>query len=346
MSFDIRCPESGVLRVTLVGDDDLPVDDSAWTVVPEPRRLRVLLVTEGNPPLESAFKACPLAGLEVVEPAEFEKIASGAASGLEKYGLVVLDRFAPDSLPPGNYLVFGKPPAASGVAAIEKLKNRMVVDWNERDPLLDSVNLENLFVSEAWELKPPRDARIPAEFPTAPALVVRRKRNALFILAPFDVLKSNWPFDPGFVMFCYNVVAFLGNEAGGLNRFMLEVGEPLIVETRPPRVAKARLRGPGGLDVTLESDPGGVFRFPGTRRVGIYRFQVEGGGERVFAVNLLDTAESDIRPRNRLNFSGGVVEGRKSDPVPANRELWPLLVFLGLLVVCAEWLVYNKKVKL
>ena len=54
--------EGGVLEVRQLGADALACDDAAWSILEPPKRLSVLLVTQGNPVLESALQACPWRG--------------------------------------------------------------------------------------------------------------------------------------------------------------------------------------------------------------------------------------------------------------------------------------------
>ena len=56
VSFDLEHITEGALELRLAREDDLAVDNSAWTVVHTPRRSRVLLVTPGNEPLQTALR--------------------------------------------------------------------------------------------------------------------------------------------------------------------------------------------------------------------------------------------------------------------------------------------------
>lgn len=345
VSFLLTYPEGGVLEVGIAREDALLADNAAWAVIQPPRRLSGLLVTEGNEPLRSALKAVPLARLNVCTPAEFDAMDLETMSVERPYGLIVLDRHAPAALPRADFLVFGAPPAASGASAGDELKNQVIVDWQAKHPVLNFVNLENLFAARCRRLRLPRDAVVLAEFGASPALALVRRGGDVFLLAGFDVLQTNWPFDPGLVMFCYNVVTFFGTEAAGDEGTGLEVGRPITV-TRRGGPAEATLTGPGIAAEKLAADPSGRFRFAATTRAGVYRLAVEGTPEARFAVNLLDADESDIRPAAELAFTGEVVEAEPGEAGRANREVWPFLVALGLAFLLIEWYVYNAKVRI
>ena len=343
VSFVLAHPQAGVIEVRALSDDPLPGDNVAWGVVEAPGQLYVALVTGGNEPLASALRACPLAKTEVLSAAKFEQLYADA--GEAPYGLVVLDRVTPKKLPRGNYLVFGPPPEASGAKAAGELKNRAIADWQDKHPVLNFVNLENLFAARAWKLDVPRDALVLAQFEDSPALVMTRRGGGLWLLAAFDVLQSNWPFDAGFVMFCYNAIHFVASESGDVDRHALKAGQPITVQAKPGQ-KRAALSGPGGLKADLVAGPSGLLRWARTLRAGVYRLAIEGGPETCVAVNLMDERESDIAPADELACGGQVVKAQDSAPAPANRELWPLLVALALAVVLVEWYVYCAKVRL
>ena len=52
-----------------------------------------------------------------------------------------------------------------------------------------------------------------------------------------------------------------------------------------------------------------------------------------------------IEPANRLSVAGQTVAAQPTI-ARGNEEIWPLAVLLTLVLVCAEWLVYNLKVRL
>jgi hypothetical protein len=342
-SFLLAHPRAGVIEIRALVDDPLPDDNVAWGVLEAPGQLYVALVTGGNEPLASALRACPLSKLEVLSAEKFETLYGDA--GEAPYGLVVLDRVTPRKLPRGNYLVFGPPPEASGAKAVGELKNRAIADWQDKHPVLNFVNLENLFAAKAWKLDVPRDAVVLAQFEDSPALAMVRRGGGIWLLAGFDVLQSNWPFDAGFVMFCYNAISFVASESGDADRHALKAGQPLTVQAKPGQT-RAVLTGPGGLKEDLAASPSGLLRWARTLRAGVYRLAIEGGPETAVAVNLMDERESDIAPADELACTGQVVKAQEAPPAPANRELWPLLVALALAIVLVEWYVYCAKVRL
>ncbi len=352
VDFTLMHTEAGVLEVRQLPDlggsatsNCLSCDDAAWAVLSSPKRLSILLVTGGNTVLESALRACPLAQLERRSPAEFDAMDHATLSVEQPYDVIVLDGHVPSNLPKCRYLVFGRPPDGIDVTVPAELENQVIVDWRTKHPALQYVNLANLFAARCHQVVLPGDADVLAEFNETPALSIVRRHGSVFLLAGFDVLQTNWPFEPGFVLFCYNATSFLGRQIGRDQEFNLQVGDPIVVEDVPLETS-VRLYGPdiAGTEVTPGSS--GSIRFSGTSRAGPYRVSVPDQPVRLFAVNLLDPKESNVAPRGEIVLAAQPVQAQESTLRRANVPLWPYFVGLVLTLVCLEWFVYNRKVRI
>ena len=344
VSFTLRGVEAGVLEVRQLRSDVLACDDAAWTILEPPRQLTALLVSPGNSVLKSALQACPLSKLDICSPAEFDAMDHATLNTDRPYDVIVLDRHVPAQLPRGCYMVFAKPPSGIGVDVAGEVKNQVVVDWRPRHPVLQYVNMSGLFALRCYQLDLPRDAEVLAEFNDVPALALLRRGGSTFLLAGFDLLETNWPFEVGFAMFCHNATTYLGLEAGGHQQRSLAVGEPIVIEDSTPHT-EAMVDGPGFSKTKLTADAAGTFRFAGTALAGVYRLAV-GDSTHMFAVNLLDAKESDVTPIGQLTLAGQGVVGQDSALGGLNTTIWPFLVVAALLLVSLEWLVYNSRIRL
>lgn len=353
VDFSLTHTEAGVLEVRQIPGsgvsgppaDCLSCDDAAWAILSPPKKLSVLLVTGGNVVLESALKACPLAQLERRSPAEFDAMDHAALSVEQPYDVIVLDGHVPPHLPKCRYLVFGRPPDGIDVTAPQQLENQVIVDWRAKHPALQYVNLANLFAVKCHQMVLPRDADVLAEFNGTPAVAVVRRHGSVFLLAGFDVLQTNWPFEPGFVLFCYNAASFLGTQVGRDQEFNLQVGQPIIVEDVRGETA-ARIDGPDVAGVEITPGSSGSIRFSGTSRAGPYSVSFPDQPTRLFAVNLLDPKESDVEPRRQIVLAAQPVQAQEHALSRANLPFWPFLVGLVLVLVCLEWFVYNRRVRI
>lgn len=345
LNFTLMHGEAGVLEVRLLGDDSLSCDDAAWSVLDPPKRLSVLLVTQGNPVLESALKACRIAKLDPCTPAGFDAVDPTAFAAQQQYDVVVLDNHVPAHVPVCSYLVFGPPPGGIDANSPRELENQLVIDWRSQHPVLQYVNLTNLFAARSHCLELPRDAEVLAEFNESPAVALLHRRGGTFLLVGFDILQSNWPFEPSFVLFCYNAMGYLGAQIDGSRRHDRAVGEPISIDNVSADAAFT-VACPGGVRVDVRSDPGGTVRFPGTHRVGVYAVETADRAPQLYAVNLLAGEESRIEPQESIEVSGVTVAAQEQGVQRANIPLWPLLAVAALVLVCVEWLAYNLKIRM
>jgi uncharacterized protein YegL len=334
---------AGMLEVRHLFKDCLSADDAAWTVIAPPRQLNVALVTQGNPVLESVFQACPLASFKTLTAEAFE--TAMADQTLSPYDVTVLDNLLPARLPRGRYLAFGVVPEAMGMTVSGSLENQFIVDWRPNHSILRHVNPSHVYAAQAVKVVPPREARVLAQFNDGPAMVLTQSGGSTFVWVGFDCLKSNWPFEPSFVLFCYNVMDYLGMQVTEAHAAQLRAGEPILIRGLMPGT-KAELSGPDRDTETVTTDDQGGLRFPGTDRVGTYSVAVAGETPKLFAVNLLDSEESCVAPRSDLVLSDQIVSEQDAPVSRANQPLWPFAVIVALLFVCIEWWVYNSKMRL
>ena len=345
VNFSLSETGGGVLEVRHLQADSLACDDAAWSILYAPESLSVLLVTNGNIVLESALKACPIARLEVCSLAQFDAM-DNSVMGLEQpFDVIVLDNCLPAHLPKCRFLIFGQPPEGIDVSMPGQIENQIMVDWRPKHPILKYVKLENIYAAKCFQLNLPRDAEVLAEFNETPALALVRRSGSIFLLVGFDVLETNWPFEPSFVLFCYNATNFLGLQTGQNQLTNLQVGDPIIVEGFNPDIT-AQIDGPSLTGMEVKSNSAGTIRFANTSEVGVYSLNVPDQPVRFFAVNLLSEQESNIRPVRELVLSGQNISAQESNISRANLPLWPYLVCFALILAFLEWLIYTYKVQL
>ena len=67
-----------------------------------------------------------------------------------------------------------------------------------------------------------------------------------------------------------------------------------------------------------------------------------GKPERSFAVNLLDSEESNLEPRNIIHIGAEEIVSGKERQQP--REIWKWLVLVAFCLLLTEWYIYNRRV--
>jgi hypothetical protein len=334
---------AGLLEVRQLQPDTLAADDAAWAVIAPPRQLSVGLVTLGNPVLKSLLRACPLASLQVMTPDEYTQTHGAALQS--PFDVTVLDTCTFERLPRGRYLVFGQPSEAMGLTVSGALENQFVIDWRANHTVLKHVNLSHVYAAQAVDAVMPRDARVLAEFNNGPALALVQRGGSAFLWVGFDCVQSNWPFEPSFVLFCYNALDYLGMQVADTHAAQLKAGEPILVQGLMPQ-AVGVLKGPDMPELDVEVGAEGSLRFPGTDRVGPYSLTLTDEDPQLYAVNLLAAEESSVAPRPEVKVSGRTVQAQSGPIGRSNVPLWPYGVLLVLALVCVEWWVYNSKMRI
>ena len=100
--------------------------------------------------------------------------------------------------------------------------------------------------------------------------------------------------------------------------------------------------GPDGKVQTVTLAPeASEFVWSDTGRQGIYRVQL-GTNQLAFAANLLDAAESNIRPRETLDL-GRFTQVKATTEKDANLEYWRWFALAGLAVMLGEWWWFHRR---
>ena len=225
-----------------------------------------------------------------------------------------------------------------------------------------SGDIGNRGISRYWKLKPAADSRVIARFTgeaASPAMVERiLERGRVLLLATAldlrwqwnDLARSGW-----YVVLVDQLVGYLSGRTS--ERFTHRASTGMAIQLFPPRpVLEYSVVSPGGDQHPGRSRTGRVLSITADGRLGHYQVRSlqEGDGYRAgFSLNL----DADERTLDRLaaeELDGLFGEKRYSlsrdleqlernvGNVRIGREVFPLLLFLLLLVFCVEHLVANR----
>ena len=331
VSSDMPVAGSGFLVARLTSADGLDFDNTARAALPTGRRLRVLLVGDDDPFLESALKADPALTVEMLKP---ETWRSGMGADFDA---VVFDNWLPheatlETLGRGSFFFFGRTPfdvageevhAASLEAAFES-------------PLLWNVELDAIRLARAGKLTIPNDRRwrasVPVESAGEPMVVaLEGQRGARAVAAAFAVGDSNFPLRVGFPLFVSNVIHWLAgrsSEENGVWRagqtFVPASGEK--ISRNPEEETAAEDKTPLLTEAPLRLRKNGFYELRGPVR------------SRWLAVNTGDPAESDLR----------AAEGASDVRILSRRwgvlQPWRWLTLAAAVLLVAEWFLYHRRV--
>jgi hypothetical protein len=359
VDFPMELTTSAVIKVehTNKDNDVLPADDTAQVVVPPPKTLSVLLVTDGNYFLEKAVASQNLKNPATLTPEAYEE-KLGAPDF--NYDVVIFDRYTPQKLPPaGNFIYFGVAPnglkvkaAADAQGRYELVEDIGVLDWKREHPTLRHLAMQKLYVAEAIRLDGAAEhSEVLLDGLKCPLIVLHREGKGVHLIVAFDLLQSNWPMKVSFPIFLFNSLQFLAVGSSMDVRQSLDPGAtPRIPRTAALEgVKQVSLKGPPGFkEQTLNVPEAGDFALPPLDRVGLYVTDPPIPQYEQIAVNLLDAVESNVQPAPATNALGGVAaEVREADANKSRMELWWWVVACAALpLLLIEWWVYTRRVHL
>jgi von Willebrand factor type A domain/Aerotolerance regulator N-terminal len=353
VSFDVEHLESGTLELRLAAEDDLAVDDRAWSVVHSPRRSRVLLVTPGNEPLETSLRtdrAAEIAeltrkGPDFLTTPQYRQSAMAGA-----WDLVIYDRCRPDEPPQANTLMIGRLPPGEAWRQKNTITVPQIIDVNRAHPLMQWLDMSDVLVIEATPLLPPTGSTMLIESAEGPLVAVAPREGFEDVVIGFDLVGeervgTNWPVRPSFPVFILNAIGYLGGNREIANAGTVQPGRPIAL--RPDTDARELSIVPPGRDATainISRDKHNVFHFAATNRVGLYRAREGAKDVDSFAVNLFDPRESNIKVDENRKLKIGhneVASGATWEP--ARRDAWKLVLLGALAILLFEWYIYNRR---
>jgi len=378
--FDLGEVERATFELRISEPDALAIDNHAYAAVDEPRPARVLLVTTGNDPLAwslNTSKAAALADVEGASPAILPQQHHRDKAAAGGYDLIIYDRCQPAEMPQANTLFIGalppdprwhatppSPPVGEQPAAAEngdkadpaRIAAPQIIDVERTHPLMQLVALDDTEIAESLLVDPPRGGTILVESSGGPIVGIGPREGLEDVVVGFEIVgtdeqgnqyvNTNWPLRLSFPTFVLNAVQYLGGQHLGQGADWVRPGG--IIALRGPSEAEELIvEDPLGNRHRLKRAGGKQFNFHLTDHVGIYEVFAADQPQGRFAVNLFDSPESNIAPRaeNAIQIGYVNVPGQEVS-IGMRRELWKPLLFLALLVLLAEWYIYNRRVYL
>jgi hypothetical protein len=352
--FDrIEFEGGGVAEVVVKVDDALSADDRAWTVLDPPRRVRVLLVSEGNYFLENVLQTLSVR-LESMTPADYEstaleKITDGERSAFD---VVIFDRHNTARLPQGNYFFWAAVPKIDGVAVGEVIDDQVIFNWDETHALLRHIAVETIDVARWLRLSLPPEAVSLIDGQTSPVLAYLTRGASQFLISAFGLIvlddngtprmNTDWATSADFVVFMQNAVNFLSSNVAATGARSIAPGEPVTLAV-PPRTDSVKVIRPDRTEDVVATGGAAMVHYRGTRQVGTYRVAPGVAGQDMVAVNLFNPNESNVAPAPSVTLGADGAKPRAAT-VQVTIPAWPYLLLAMLFLLLLEWIVYNRRV--
>ena len=266
VSIDDVPRDVAVVEVRLAGSDQLACDDRAWAVVPPDRLLRILLVSAGDPYLETALSYLPNAELYGVAPADY-----GPGTKPELFDLIIFDGNLPAELPRVPTLAIA-PPRTSALGSVTGTLTDPAVGRAAADePLLRYVDLTTLHVAQAVQLTLPDWARTVIPGPGGYPLLYSGERDGLrMAVLAFEPRRSDLPLQVAFPILVSNLV---GELVGASQAPSGSVTPGSLVSLPVPSTATGlRVTRPDGsvVEITPAVTGGAAATFAATEELGVY----------------------------------------------------------------------------
>lgn len=346
-TFDSPLLQGGGVVTARLDDvrDDLATDNQASLVLSPPRPRKVLLVTPGNPFLESGLNLDPDVVLEECRPDEFATLGKSGAG----YSMVVFDSALPAApLPPGNYLVFNALNGQMPLLGNDSADGPTFIDQSRTHPVMRFADLEGLHLRKALRTQTQPWGQALAEADSGPLIAAGEHNGLRAVSVAFDLGDSDWPLRVSFPIFLTNAVRWL-TAAGGLGASQEETPTGGVASlTLPPGASSVTVQRPDGSKTALAAPAtGGMVLVDDTRQAGVYHARTSGGQDFPFAVNLDSRDESTLAAQNppALNHPGISVA---QTPLPRARrakdDLWPALAAVALGLLLLEWFVFHRRI--
>ncbi len=320
-----------------VEPDAFALDDTAFALLPERRKQKVLLVGKDNLYLEAALLLDSNITVDKERGEEYEKTPPRG------YDVIVFDGWAPEAraTPPAAGAIYFRPPAdRSPVPAKGEVSRPFVTELNPDHPLTRWVTLADVNIDKAAVLVPgPNDVAI-ARSIRDPIIVAGKKDGAKYAVFGFGLDGTDLMLRVAFPILLVNALDwFAGDDAELITTYRTGRLWSIPVDAAE-RVREVTVRGPAG-EVKAPVQNGRA-RFYG-QEVGLYNIAGPSGPLAV-AANLADPEESNIAPAERLVLGGRTLEPPPTFPPSVSRSIWIYLVLAALLLSSIEWLTYNRRI--
>jgi von Willebrand factor type A domain/Aerotolerance regulator N-terminal len=347
--------------------DVLLTDNEGILVVPPAKQASVALVSTGNLFIGSALAGVPLSRFDTLSPSQYEQGRTNGENAI--YDLVIFDGYLPKPdengtiLDPGRYIVVGQTLSGElGVVDQGEGPGGPVIDWRRTHPVLEGLTLDALLMAKTPIVEIPKGSGVIslAETASGPAILETSNADVRAILVPFDITKTNWPFDPSFVVFFASAVDYLATGSivaiDDSDRFITPGN--VLADRLPPDATGVRVLMPSGeqSEEIIPSNDGRVVYGP-ISKSGVYRLRWRGTASptdlvsdntnfRPFAANLLDSSESNVSTQSTIALANTIISAESLSERKRIKDWWPYFLMGALAILMFEWWVYNKKMYL
>ncbi len=339
--FNYISEEGGILTATVNQEDFLSCDNKVQAILPERKKQKVLLVTDGNHYLERVFEAMPLVDLNVVNE---------LPESIPENHIIVYHKKTPPNIPDGKVLLI-EPTGPSQYWNVQGIiESPIVAEQDKKSELMENVRLDNVIMPETHRLilKENQPVHPLVKSATGDLLYfnINQKQNKVLVLT-VNLDKGDLPLRTAFPIMVSNALSWFSGKKGEFmealstgNMTEIKV-DSLKLKSAVTEEFKPVLKSPSGdIDQIVLKDKKlitGILQKSGVWQVG---YQVK--DDKVFPVsvccNLSSSEESNIRvPENFQSEKKHQISGLGGRPV------WMYLILIAIILTMCEWFLYQRR---
>jgi hypothetical protein len=289
----------------------------------------------GNLFLQKVLEANPLTRLTTsrVMPTEYP------AGSIKVY-----HREVPGNLPAGDVLVIDPTKDCDLWKIGEQLQNPIVTQQDKESPLMAHVRLDNVLMPQARKLTFTPAAGKPHILAGAvtgePLFAIIERAEGRVVVLTVNLDQGDLPFRTAFPILAMNTLGHFTSQSD--LRESLATGS--TAEVTLPSYGEFQLQSPDG-SVKKLPDGGGTIAVGPFDKCGVWSVVGNSSGSlpvAEFAVNMMNKAESDLRPPEGLvtvanAADTGLVSGF------LGHQVWWYLIGLASLLTVVEWYLYQRR---
>jgi len=315
--------------------DSLSLDDTAFAIYQSSATRRVLLVSNGNLFLEQL-----LASLPGIQPFRALPAADGTLQiPNDPFDLYIFDGYIPKELPKSNLLLIN-PTTNPFFKVGEAIKDIKDIQVNE-NTLTHYVDWKTIHVLQAHKVTPPSWTNVLIESDANPLVFAGETNGQRLAVLTFDLRESDLPLQIAYPILFSNLINYLVPPSAFEASQSLQAGDSLTI-VPPTDAEQVVIASPSNQTFTLGASQ---TLFSQTNELGYYAVNFvskDSTKAEYFAVNLFDSSESNLQPREKLQIGSVSVTSAASQQVGL-QELWKWLAGFALLVSMIEWQVFHRK---
>jgi Ca-activated chloride channel family protein len=323
------------LRLKIGGFDSLAADNVAYLKLVPARPLEVSV---------SAVRSLRRA-LEVQKGIQLRTGASTAGVNV-RHDLVVSDTDGSDA--PTTLTVGSVPEDLRHLIKIYS-EQTTVVDWRRSSSLLEHVRLGELVIMQSPKYV--QGAKIDdledlhyevlADGKDGPLIIKRHRGASLSYHLLFDPDQSTLPYRIGLPIMVSNLLRVARHRVGLSEAYGSRTGLLKSPKGLTPN-ATYLVRGPDELTRTEIAGADGVLSGIPAPRAGWYTFELDGKEVARIGASVLDVRETTLASVQKIGFEELSVSASEGT-IQTNRQLWPIMAFLALMLLVCEWWYFNRR---